>query len=127
MGRLIIAGLIAALTLGSFVLVASAQVTPPPPSQPRAPFWPDIKGAPVVAEWYSDVPWHQKLGTSQGNEIDEALVLPYEALGANELLYCTNNMLSPEDCMIETGVNSILAPTEPILCTIQQIRKSRGP
>jgi hypothetical protein len=108
MGRLIIAGLIAALTLGSFVLVASAQVTPPPPSQPRAPFWPDIKGAPVVAEWYSDVPWHQKLGTSAGNEIDEALVLPYDALGANEQLYCTNNKLSPEDCMIETGINSIL-------------------
>jgi hypothetical protein len=61
MGRLTIAGLIAVLTLGSFVVVASAQVTPPPPAPPRAPFWPATTGAPVVAEWYSDVPWHQKL------------------------------------------------------------------
>jgi hypothetical protein len=54
--RLTIAGLIAALTLGSFVLVASAQDT-----GNRAPFWPATKGAPVVTEWYSDIPWHQKL------------------------------------------------------------------
>jgi hypothetical protein len=43
-----------------------------------------------------------------GNEIDEALVLPYEALGANEIEFCTKNNLSKEDCMIETGINSIL-------------------
>src|SRR5580704_16921122 len=110
MGRLTIAGLIAVLTLGSFVSVASAQVTPPPPPQPPPDFWPKIdttKPAPV-GEWYSDVPWHQKLGTFAGNEIDEALVLPYEALGANEIKFCTNNKLLPEDCMIETGINSIL-------------------
>jgi hypothetical protein len=87
-----IAGLIAALTLGTFVLVASAQET-------RAPFWPATKGAPVVTEWYSDIPWHQKLGTFAGNEIDEALVLPYDALGEQEKAFCTNNMLTQEECM----------------------------
>jgi hypothetical protein len=102
MGRLTVAGLIAALTLGTFVLVASAQ------APPRAPFWPTTKGAPVVTEWYSDIPWHQKLGTFAGNEIDEALVLPYGALGAQEQAFCTSNMLTQEDCMIETGINNIL-------------------
>ena len=110
MGRLTIAGLIAALTLGSFVVAASAQVTPPPPAQPRAAFWPKIDTTKPVAvgEWYSDIPWTQKLGTYRGNEIDEALVLPYDALGENEKTYCKNKKLSPEDCMIETGINSIL-------------------
>jgi hypothetical protein len=103
MRRLTIAGLIAALTLGSFVLVASAQET-----GNRAPFWPTTTGEPVVMEWYSDIPWHQKLGTFAGNEIDEALVLPYEALGEQEKAFCTNNKLTPEDCMIETGINNIL-------------------
>jgi hypothetical protein len=80
-----IAGLIAALILGSFVVVASAQVTPAPPAQDRyATVWPAISttnGVPntVVTEWYSDIPWTQKLGTFRGNEIDEALVLPYDA------------------------------------------------
>src|SRR5271169_3798327 len=102
MRRLTIAGLIAALTWGCFVLVASAQ--------DRAPFWPDLapKVPPVVTEWYSDIPWHQKLGTFAGNEIDEALVLPYEALGDQEKAFCTRNQLTPQACMIETGINNIL-------------------
>jgi hypothetical protein len=62
---------VAALTVGTVVLVAAAQE-----SGKRAPFWPGISGPPVVKEWYSDIPWHQKLGTFAGNEIDEALVLP---------------------------------------------------
>jgi len=64
MGRLTIAGLIAALTLGSFVVVASAQVTPPPPpncgptTNPPVPCWPatDPTKPVAVAEWYSDLP-----------------------------------------------------------------------
>jgi hypothetical protein len=114
MGRQTIAGLIAALILGSFVVVASAQVTPAPPAQDRyATVWPAISttnGVPntVVTEWYSDIPWTQKLGTFRGNEIDEALVLPYDALGPNEQKFCTDNKLSEEDCMIETGIMNIL-------------------
>ena len=79
------ARLIAALTVGTVVLLAA----PPPSAQDRetgnrAPFWPGTKGPPVVKEWYTDIPWHQKLGTFAGNEIDEALILPYEALGDQE-------------------------------------------
>ena len=103
MRRLTIAGLIAALTVGSFVLVASAQTGDP------APFWPATTNGPIaVTEWYSDLPWHQKLGTFSGNEIDEALILPYDALPALEKTFCTNNQLTPEACMIETGINNIL-------------------
>ena len=101
MRRLTIAGLIAALTLGAFVVVASAQ---------RAPFWPNIVGPPVLTEWYSDLPWTQKLGTYRGNEIDQAFVLPYAALPPQNQAYCNNQSpkLSSERCMIETGINSIL-------------------
>jgi hypothetical protein len=77
-------------------------------SSPRASFWPAVDGAPVVQEWYSDIPWHQKLGTFAGNEIDEALILPYDALGDDEKALCTTRKLSPEGCMLELGVNNIL-------------------
>jgi hypothetical protein len=71
-----------------------------------------------MTESYSDIPWHQKLGTYAGNEIDEALVLPYAALPAENVTYCTNTM-GPQPtgtagqtwqarCMIETGINSIM-------------------
>jgi Di-haem oxidoreductase, putative peroxidase len=120
MKRLTIAGLIAALAVGSFVLVAAAQVrslppvpgmTPAPaPQPPRATFWPTIKGGPVVGEWYSDIPWTQKLGTYRGNEIDEALVVPYDALGQPEKDFCGNptDPAKQSACMIEIGINSIL-------------------
>ena len=109
MRSLTIARLIAALTVGTVVLLTA----PPPSAQDRetgnrAPFWPDIKGPPVVQEWYTDIPWHQKLGTFAGNEIDEALVLPYEALGDQEKTFCTNHKLTPEDCMLELGINNVL-------------------
>ena len=99
MGRLTAAGLIAALTLGTSVLVASAQ---------PAPYWPATTGTPVVTEWYSDLPWHQKLGTTDGNEIDTAIVLPYAALGVAQQVYCRAKNLSQAACMIETGIVNIL-------------------
>ena len=74
----------------------------------RAPFWPAITGTPVLQEWYSDLPWHQKLGTFAGNEIDQALILPYDALGDSEKALCTTLNLSQEDCMLELGVNNVL-------------------
>jgi hypothetical protein len=123
MRRLTIAGFVAALTLGSFVVVASAQdrplpppkcgpaYTPPPGNVPVSACWPTLKGDPVVPvtkdgfEWYSDLPWRQKLGTYNGNELDEALVLPYGALVA---LGRSCGSYTPERCMIETGINNIL-------------------
>ena len=98
-----IAGLLAASIAGTVVLVAAAAGTGDRPT-----FWPDVTGDPVVKEWYSDIPWNQKLGTFRGNQIDQALVLPYEALGAEAKKTCTNLGLSEEQCMIEIGVASIL-------------------
>ena len=100
MRRLIVGGLTTALTLVAFVLAASAQT--------RAPFWPATTGKAVLTEWYSDLPWTQKLGTYRGNEIDQAFVLPYAALSPQNQAYCNSQKLSQERCMIETGVNSVL-------------------
>src|SRR5437667_4537788 len=47
-------------------------------------------------------------GTFAGNEIDEALVLPYEALGEKEKSFCTSHKLTQEDCMLEFGINNVL-------------------
>lgn len=96
--------------LGTVALATLAQAQ----STGRATWWPKLDtkaGAQKVDEWYSDVPWHQKLGTFSGNEILVPLVMPYEAMpadmtGANG--YCTVNRLSQEDCMVEAGVLNVL-------------------
>src|SRR5437773_3938141 len=123
MKDLTIAGLIAALA-GALVLLAAAPPSAPArdnaplddsaaadcPSNDRAPFWPCLRGrtGAVVTEWYSDVPWHQKLGTYVGNEINEPLVLPYEALGADDISFCTAKKLTKEACMLEVGIVNVL-------------------
>jgi hypothetical protein len=81
----------------------------------------------VLTEAYSDIPWHQKLGTDTGNEFDEAIVLPFGALQGLEgtkdsngtiqnVAYCKTVQLpdgtvglSPPRCMIETGINNIVS------------------
>jgi CxxC motif-containing protein (DUF1111 family) len=94
----------AALVLGTVVLVAGAQ-----DNSGRAPYWPKLlPGPPVLDEWYSDIPWHQKLGTYAGNQIDEPLVLPFEALPQPDRDNYCKGKLSDEDCMIELGINNIL-------------------
>ena len=97
-----------ALLAATFVIVASAQN-----QNDRAPFWPAITTKQPVNEWYSDVPWHQKLGTFAGNQIDEPLIMPYEALPQNDKDFCAKKKLSNPnwsnaDCMLETGVTNIL-------------------
>jgi hypothetical protein len=70
MKRLTIARLIAVLTLGTFVLVAfvlaaSAQTRPsywPGRMSPNGVVCPNTGPCPfVLQEWYSDLPWAQKL------------------------------------------------------------------
>lgn len=103
MKRHVIASLAVAVFLATAALVALAQSTG------RPAYWPKIQsGPPTVDEWFSDVPWHQKLGTYAGNEILVPLIFPYEVLPAAELAYCASRKLSPEDCMIEVGVGNIL-------------------
>ena len=92
-----------ALAAATACLTAVAQV----PSE-RDPSWPPINGSVVVTEWYTDLPWHQKLGTYAGNQIDEAIIMPYEALPQADKDFCTKKKLSPSDCMIEVGVSNIL-------------------
>jgi hypothetical protein len=124
MRRLTIAGSIAVFTLGTFVLVASVLVASVfvASAQTRPSYWPgriNPNGVvckdpgpctPVLQEWFSDLPWTQKLGTYRGNEIDEAYMLPYAALPPQNQAYCNNQnpKLSPARCMIETGINSIV-------------------
>jgi hypothetical protein len=102
-----------------------------PPASPVAPCWPNTTGVPALTEAYSDIPWTQKLGTYRGNEFDEALVLPFQAIQGLEgttdwngkpiknMAYCTSKF-GPQPsgaagktwaarCMIETGINNIIS------------------
>jgi hypothetical protein len=85
---------------------AGRRALPVPP-----PWWPATKQniLPVVKEWYSDLPWHQKLGTYAGNQIDEPIIMPYGALPQADIDFCNSHGLTnPADCMIEVGVTNIL-------------------
>ncbi|MFO1305048.1 MAG: di-heme oxidoredictase family protein [Burkholderiales bacterium] len=97
-----------AVLAASVAIVAGAQS-----SGDRDPAWPTITSTPEFTEWYSDLPWHQKLGTYSGNQIDEAIVMPYDALPKADRDFCTSKGLpdTPKgraDCMIEIGVSNIL-------------------
>jgi CxxC motif-containing protein (DUF1111 family) len=105
--------------------------TPLDPGTLEPPCWPNTTGVPALQESYSDIPWHQKLGTFAGNEFDEALVLPFAAVQGLEgtvawngktiqnIKYCTT-LFGPQPtnpvalqtwqarCMIETGINNIV-------------------
>ncbi|MFO1396206.1 MAG: di-heme oxidoredictase family protein [Burkholderiales bacterium] len=94
---------ITAVLAATIVIVASAQ-----DKGDRAPWWPSVTSDVIVDEWYSDLPWHQKLGTYAGNQIDEPLIMPYEALPQADKNFCTGRRMSKEDCMIEVGVTNIL-------------------
>jgi CxxC motif-containing protein (DUF1111 family) len=107
-----ITNLIAASLLATFALVAPAQT----PATGRPSYWPAIRSdVTPLTEWFSDVPWHQKLGTYAGNEILVPLIFPYEVLPKESIDYCKTPdpthpdfKFSQEDCMIEVGVGNIL-------------------
>lgn len=96
-----------AMLAATVVVVAVAQG-----ADERAPFWPAITDTVVVDEFYSDLPWHQKLGTYAGNQIDEAIIMPYAALPQTDRTFCANQGWSKQEerarCMIEIGVANIL-------------------
>lgn len=97
------------LALGTAMLAATVAIIASAQNQDeRAPFWPATTGKPVVKEWYSDVPWHQKLGTYAGNQIDEPLIMPYAALPQDDKDYCAGKNWSNAVCMLEVGVTNIL-------------------
>lgn len=74
----------------------------------RPSFWPATTGEPVIQEWYADIPWHQKLGTYAGNEIDVPIILPYDALPKEDQQYCKDHGLEAPACMLELGINNVL-------------------
>ncbi len=93
-----------AAAAATVVIMARAQA----PSD-RDPSWPPITGNVVLTEWYTDLPWHQKLGTYAGNQIDEAIIMPFDALPQADQDFCTKTKkISKADCMIEVGVSNIL-------------------
>lgn len=95
-----------AVSAATVVVVAGAQVQ----ISGRAPFWPTLGDPRVVKvdEWYSDLPWHQKLGTYAGNQIDQAIIMPYLALPKADRDFCDTHHMSKPDCMIEVGVSNVL-------------------
>ncbi len=70
---------------------------PPPPAT----------GPVLVEEWFSDLPWHQKLSTKDSNLIDAPFVLPFAALPARyrETAACTRDQAG---CMLRYGIVNIM-------------------
>ncbi len=107
-----IVGLIAASIAASVVMVAAAADS----KYCANGIWPNVacdtegNPTPVLTEWFTDIPWRQKLGTYQGNKIDVAIVLPYDVLRPNAKTACSTARppLTEEQCMIEIGVTNIV-------------------
>jgi len=67
---------------------------------------PTAKGALLFDEWFTDLPWHQKLSTKDSNLIDVPFVLPAAAIKN-----CQNVSVSPdkERCMLRYGIINVMA------------------
>lgn len=70
----------------------------------------ELSTTPLVDEWYTDLPWHQKLSTKDSNLIDTPFVLPYVALlpGLCKIKNNKNEIHEPR-CMLRYGVLNIMA------------------
>ena len=107
-----IVGLIAASIAASVVMVAAAADG----KYCANGIWPRVacdannNPTPELTEWFTDIPWRQKLGTYTGNKIDVAIVLPYDVLRPNAKTACSTASppLTEEQCMIEIGVTNIV-------------------
>ncbi len=99
---------------GSVVVEPSAknayQLTPtcskaiPKDPDPRQ----DATGELLVDEWFTDLPWHQKLSTLDSNVIDVPFVLPFAALPQTACPAAT----TPTDkarCMLRYGIVNVMA------------------
>jgi len=68
----------------------------------------DATGEILVDEWYSDLPWHQKLSTKESNLIDTPFVMPFEAL-PNNVCQSANSQIEKSRCMLRYGVVNVMA------------------
>jgi CxxC motif-containing protein (DUF1111 family) len=82
------------------------QLTPvclPKDEPPRA-----ATGELLVDEWYTDLPWHQKLSTLDSNLIDVPFVLPYEALSTTYQDKCQSAGEDKARCMLRYGIVDVM-------------------
>jgi len=65
-------------------------------------------GDKLVDEWFSDLPWHQKLSTVDSNLIDIPFILPHAAISKE---FCPDNLNSKERarCMLRYGIVNVMA------------------
>lgn len=68
----------------------------------------DATGQILVDEWYSDLPWHQKLSTKDSNLIDTPFVMPFEAL-PHGVCQSAKSQIEKSRCMLRYGVVNIMA------------------
>lgn len=68
----------------------------------------DATGERLVDEWFTDLPWHQKLSTLHSNLIDIPFVLPFAAIPTN---LCSANATPTEKarCMLRYGIVNVMA------------------
>lgn len=68
----------------------------------------DATGEVLVDEWFTDLPWHQKLSTLDSNVIDVPFVLPFAALPQE----ACPAAITPTDkarCMLRYGIVNVMA------------------
>jgi len=84
-------------------LYPSVDCLPPPIDPPPTA----STGEVLVDEWFSDLPWHQKLSTKDSNLIDVPFVMPFAAIEA-----CKPYKDSPEKvkarCMLQSGIVNVM-------------------
>ncbi|PZN80518.1 MAG: hypothetical protein DM484_09845 [Candidatus Methylumidiphilus alinenensis] len=68
---------------------------------------PTANGELLVDEWFTDLPWHQKLSTKDSNLIDVPFVMPYAAINkaAVDTDYCNQ---SHARCMLRYGIVNVM-------------------
>ncbi len=68
----------------------------------------DATGKRLVDEWFTDLPWHQKLSTLHSNLIDIPFVMPFDALPRE---VCPSAVTPTEKarCMLQYGIVNVMA------------------
>ena len=64
----------------------------------------------LVEEFYTDIPWHQKLSTKDSNLIDIPMVMPFDAIAFKDAKCKAANMTAKEKarCMLQYGIVNVM-------------------
>lgn len=68
----------------------------------------DATGEVLVEDWYTDVPWHQKLSTKDSNLIDTPFLLPFAAIPEN-LCPSADSPVAKSRCMLRYGIVNVMS------------------